>query len=199
MRKYNLLLLSALVMALLGTMAFAQAKVVSAQGSEHVGIVVAYTPGQSITIVDQSGVQYEFQLASSLKMLPTKSGDSVAVGSFVTIIAPNSLSDGKQVAVGIVVHPKVPDGWKVLLPSATPLVKNTAEAPGTLPTETPKAAVTETPTVTAPSDATITPTALETSKMTPTATPLGGITTKVTNESFVQWLTSLIRQILAGQ
>lgn len=199
MRTFNRFIISGIAIALLGITTFAQAKAVSAQGSEHVGIVVAYTPGQSITIADQSGVQYEFQLTSSLKLLSTKSGDPVAVGSFVTIIAPNSLSDGKQVAVGIVVHPKVPDGWKVLLPSATPHVKNTAEATGTLPTETLKAAVTETPMAKAPSDSTITPTALDTSKVTPTATPLGGSATKVKDESFVQWLSSLIRQLLAGQ
>ena len=199
MRTFNRFIISTIAIALLGIMTFAQANAASAQGSEHVGIVVAYTPGQSITIVEQSGVQYEFKLDSSLKLLPTKSGDSVAVGSFVTIIAPNSLSDGKQLAIGIVVHPKVPDGWKVLLPSATPLVKNTADATGTLPTENPKTLVTETPTAAAPSDATITPTALETSKVTPTATPLGGTSTKDANESFIQWLTSLIRQILAGQ
>lgn len=199
MRTFYRSIISAVAIALLGIMAFTRANVASAQGSEYVGIVVAYTPEQTITIVDQSGAQHEFQLASTLKLLPTKTGAPVAVGSFVTIIAPNSISDGKQVAVGIVVHPKVPDGWKVLLPSATPLVKDAPEAAGPLPTETLKAVVTETPMAKAPSDATITPTALDTSKVTPTATPLGGTATKVTNESFIQWLTSLIRQVLAGQ
>ena len=198
MRKKNIFLMVAVTLVLFAGVAFGQVNNVAAQKEGPVGIVVAYIPGQSITIVDQQGVQSEFMLDPSLKILPVGGEKSLVVGSFVTLIAPASIDKGKQIAVGIVIHPKVPDGWaKVLAPSGTPLVKNTPGATGTLPTETPKAVVTETATV--PSDATITPTALDTSKVTPTATPLGGTATKVTNESFIQWLTSLIRQVLAGQ
>ena len=201
MRKKNFFLMTAITLALFAGVAFGQVNDVAAQKEGPVGIVVAYIPGQSITIVDQQGVQSEFMLDPSLKILPLGGEKTLTVGSFVTLIAPASLDKGKQVAVGIVIHPKVPDGWtkKVLAPSGTPQVKNTADATGTLSTDGSKPLMTETPTPSVPSDATITPTALEPSKMTPTATPLGGASTKVTNESFIQWLTSLIRQVLAGQ
>ncbi len=201
MRKKNLFLMTAITLALFASVAFGQVKDVAAQKEGPVGIVVAYIPGQSITIVDQQGVQSEFMLDPSLKILPLGGEKTLTVGSFVTLIAPASLDKGKQLAIGIVIHPKVPDGWtgKVLAPSATPQVKITADATGTLSTDGSKPLMTETPTPIVPSDATITPTALETSKVTPTATPLGGVSTKVTNESFIQWLTSLIRQVLAGQ
>lgn len=199
MRKLNILMIVALAIAVLGTMAFTQIGEASNQDAGVVGVVVAYVPGQSITVVDQNGSQHEFQLSSSLKILPPKQPSEIALGSFVTIIAPNSISSGKQVAVGIVIHPKVPDGWK--LPDSKKNVVETGTAvptkdlaTGTLATSEPtKEMTTET--------ATATPTAIGTIKetATPTATPLGGTAKTPTNESFIQWLTSLIRQALAGQ
>src|SRR5215212_6665884 len=125
MRKFNMLMLVALTIALFVTTAFTQVQSVSAQDPGYVGVVVAYVPEQSITIVDQSGSQHEFQLASSVKILPPKRASELAVGSFVTIIAPNSIFGGKQVAVGIVVHPQVPNGWNIPVITGTPIATTT--------------------------------------------------------------------------
>lgn len=199
MRKLNIFMIAALAVTLLGTMAFTQVGAVSNQDAGVVGVVAAYVPGQSITIVDQNGSQHEFQLSSSLKILPPNKSNEIVIGSFVTIIAPNSISSGKQVAVGIVIHPKVPNGWKIPDLMKTVLPTGTAVPTKAVETGTPMGM--ETITATATETATITPTALGTSTeaVTPTATPLGGTAKAPTNESFIQWLTALIRQALAGQ
>jgi hypothetical protein len=191
MRKTNIFLMMAITLALFASVAFGQITDAAAQKEGPVGIVVAYIPGQSITIMDQNGDQSEFALDPSLKILPPGKANSIAVGSFVTVIAPASLDKGKQIAVGIVVHPKVPDGWKgkVLAPSDAPLTKETSTATptGTLMTETGTPAGVETATATAEVTRTATPT--------PPAKVPGGETTLTTN-AFIEWLRSLFQQVI---
>ena len=192
MRKKNVLWIIALTLVLAASLTLGQVNTVSAQKSPPVGVVVDYEPGQSITIADQQGSQHQFMLSSSLKILPSARANLLAVGSFVTIIAPNSLSNGKQVAVGIVIHPHVPNGWKIPSVSGTPLPTETpatftSTPPGTLVTTgTVTATATETPNGTATAVGPLTDT------LTPTATPLGGATTLDTT-SFIEWLRSLFR------
>ena len=185
MRKTNIFLTTAIALVLIASVAFGQINDVSAQNDGLTGTVVAYVPGQSITIVDQQGVQTEFLLDAAVKIEPFDGEKSLTVGSIVTIIAPASLDKGKQKAVGVVVHPE-----KELLPSATPRIKNTP-----LPTDPP---MTATPKV---SD---TPTLVESASLTPvetlTATP--AVNTKedgaaVKSNSFIEWLRSLFRQVLS--
>ena len=206
MRKFHLVMIVALTIALLGN-AFTQVNSASARDSGNVGVVVAYAAGQSITIVDQSGNQHEYMLSTSLKILPQGRTDLLAVGSFVTIIAPNSISNGKQLAVGIVIHPHVPNGWTIPSLSTTPFPTTTFIATvSTTPTGTLLTTETTTPTPVAPTIVTGTSTAIETATPapvvvfteTPTATPLGGATKKNPN-SFVEWLRSLFQQILSDR
>jgi hypothetical protein len=132
-----------------------------------------------------------------VKILPPPRANLLKVGSFVTIIAPASLGDGKQTAVGIVVHPQVPPGWKVPSLSATPVGTNTA-------IETAIASETPTGTLIATESATATGTVTETA--TPTAggimdthtpTPQGG-GSAATTTSLIDWLRSLLRQLLSS-
>ena len=198
MRKTNIYLIIALALAIVASLTLSHVDTASAQAVPPVGVVVAYAPGQSITIVDQQGNQHEYMLSTSLKILPPGGARVLGVGSFVTIIAPASLSNGKEMAVGIVVHPHVPPGWKVPDLSATPA-----------PTETPPGALTATPTGTILTTETATPPVTETTTATPavvdtptdtptpTATPMGGGTTATTN-TFIDWLRSLLRQLLTN-
>jgi hypothetical protein len=84
----------------------------------RVGVVVAYIPGQSITIADRQGNQFAFELASPLKIVPAHRANLLGPGAFVTIIAPNNVPNGKHIAVGIVIHRGVPPG--LAGPSAGP-------------------------------------------------------------------------------
>ena len=194
MRKTKIFLMMAVTVALFASAAFGQINDAAAQKEGPVGMVVAYIPGQSITILDEQGVQSEFMLDASLKILPTGKADSIAVGSFVTVIAPASLDKGKQIAVGIVVHPKVPEGWKgkAQAPSATPLTKEilTATPTGTLMSESETPPGVETATTTAETTFTPTPTP-------PAKTPGGETTT--TSNAFIEWLRSLFQQVLKDQ
>ena len=191
MRRIRVFLTMVSTLVLMAGVAFGQINDVSAQKEGPVGIVVAYVPGQSITIMDQQGAQSEFVLDPALKIVPPGSENSLAVGSFVTVIAPASLDKGKQIAVGLVIHPKVPDGWKPsdpsdkdLLPSATPVVKNTAGPTDSAVTATPK--VSETPTPAEIPTATPTPA--------PNAKENG---TAAKSNSFIEWLKSLFREVLS--
>ncbi len=207
MRKTNVFLIVALGLALLASFTLSQVSVL-AQGAAPVGVVVAYTPGQSITIVDHAGVQHEYQLSTSLKILPPGSESKLVVGSFVTIIAPASFGNNRQTAMGIVVHPGVPEGWN--LPASSPTVVSSETAVATF-TETPTgvASMTETTTATAIVTATDTetPAATETATAlgtatdtaTPTATPMGGAATTATTQSFIEWLKALFQQWFAGK
>ena len=145
MRKTNLVLVMALMLAMFAGLTLNQANGVSAQGESPVGQVVAYIPGQSITILDKIGQQKEYVLDPLVKIEPAEKASLLGVGSYVTIIAPASLSKEKQIAIGIVIHEKTPEGFKELLPTATPLVKNTP-LPTDIPvTSTPKVGETTTP------------------------------------------------------
>lgn len=221
MRKLSILLFIALAAALLASFTLNQVGTVSAQEVPPTGVVVDYLPGQTITIMDQSGTQHQYTISSTVKILPPVRANALAVGSFVTVIAPASLSQGKQMAVGIVVHPQIPPGWNVPSMSATPPMTTTAletftASPTGLATET--ATATETPTgtplatdtatetatgaqlATDTATATETPVAVGTITNTPTATatPIGGGTTTTTN-ALIEWLRALFQQILTSR
>jgi hypothetical protein len=194
MRKMNLILVIALALSVFMGIAVLQVNSVSARGAAPVGQVVAYNPGVSITVVDQHGNQVEYELDALVKFEPAGAEKSLQVGSFVTIIAPASLDKGKQVAVGIVVHPKAPDDWKELLPSATPQLKDTP-----LPTSTP---VTPTAKVSETGTAIGTTTATPVETLTATATPDANVKQEgktTTTNSFIEWLKSLFQQVLSQQ
>jgi len=74
----------------------------------RVGTVTAYTSGASISIQAKDGKTYTFTLSGDTKILPAKRVGQLAVGSFVTIIAPRDVAGGTAVAKGIVVHPVKP-------------------------------------------------------------------------------------------
>ena len=200
MRKTNIVLVIALVLAMFAGLALNQANGVSAQGESLVGLVVAYTPGQSITILDKAGQQKEYALDPLVKIEPAEKANSLGVGSYVTIIANASISKEKQIAVGIVVHEKAPEGLKELLPTATPLVKNTP-----LPTDIP---VTPTPKVDATATLVETTTATPVGTLASTATPVTKDTSDSTDtkesgqklqaNTFIEWLRSFFQQVLSG-
>jgi hypothetical protein len=171
MRKPNILLIIALAAAMLASFTIGQVGNVSAQEVPPTGVVIDYMPGQSITIVDQNGMQHQYMISDSVKILPPVRSNSLAVGSFVTIIAPASLSQGKEIAVGIVVHPQIPPGWNVPSLSPTPVVTSTlVETSTALPTDTLPASETATETLIGTQIATDTATATETQVATDTAT-----------------------------
>jgi hypothetical protein len=87
---------------------------------QRVGFVVAYIPDQSITIVDRDGNPFTFELASPLKIVPDFRASMLAPGAFVTIISPNNIPGGKQIAEGIVVHPGVPTSFPIPTFTFTP-------------------------------------------------------------------------------
>ena len=189
MRKANLILGLAVVLAVLTGLALHQVHEVSAQGDSPVGVVVAYTPGVSITIVDPNGNQIEYMLDSTVRIESPDGKDAIQIGSIVTIIAPASVDKGKQKAVGIVVHPE-----KELLPSETPRVKNTPLPTDVPVTKTPK--VSETPTLVDDLSATPTTTLTETPIASESATK---DKTDVKANPFIEWLRSLFRQVLNQQ
>ena len=206
MRRRNTMLIIALALAAVASLALHQVNVVSAQGNEPVGVVMAYTPGQSITIVDHEGTQHQYQLSSSLMILPPGRASSLVVGSFVTVIAPASSGNGTPIAMGIVVHPQVPPGWNVqaMSPTAVPmetLVRtSTATSTATLletSTPTPTGTLTETPTPNGTATETTTPTVIGTT--TETATPIAtqtGSGTAITTNAVIEWLRALFRALL---
>lgn len=71
----------------------------------RVGIVSAYTPGESISILARDGQEYIFTLATEVRILPPELADTLAVGCKVTIIAPRDVTQLEPVAVAIVIHP----------------------------------------------------------------------------------------------
>ena len=74
----------------------------------RVGIVTEYTAGSSITIQDKKGNTYTFALSAEIKLLPVERAGELAVGSFVTIIAPRDPASGGVTVMGIVIHPAKP-------------------------------------------------------------------------------------------
>src|ERR1041384_6779726 len=98
MRKTKTLAVITLMLAVLTGLTLTQVGGVSAQSDAPVGIVVAYTPGVSITIADLQGNQIEYALDAAVKIEPMDGEKSLKVGSIVTIIAPASISKAKQIA-----------------------------------------------------------------------------------------------------
>ena len=76
--------------------------------AHRVGIVTAYSPGESITIEDKNGDTFTFSLNDDTKLLPPGRAETLAVGSRVTVIAPRDPASGGTLAKGIVIHPAVP-------------------------------------------------------------------------------------------
>lgn len=200
MRKRNGILVVALAAVIFAFAPFHQAGTALAQAGAPVGVVTAYVPGQSITVVDQNGTEHEYQIGPSLKILPPSRDNFLGVGSFVTVIAPASLDNGKQTAVGIVIHPEIPSGWNVtpgsatLLPTRTMIGTQTAIQTGT-PTTSETAAASETPWATA----TETPTAIGTFTDTPTPAPNPSGKITVNANSLLDWLSGLVRELLGSQ
>jgi hypothetical protein len=195
MRKISLLLFAALAFGLLANFTIVHASQALDPQIQRVGLVVAYTPQQSITIVDKDGKQFTFTLAAALKIVPKHRANLLAPGVYVTIIAPKN----GTVATGIVIHPHAPSSFT--MPSATftatavptNTATNTATAlPSETPTETSTATPTNTEVPTATMTATETPTITETSTSTATATPTGTAGTTSNSQSvaavFIDWL-----------
>jgi hypothetical protein len=212
MKKVSLILLIALALAMLTNMAYVEASPASIESDkdvQRVGLVVAYTADQSITIMDRDGVQYTFTIAPNLKVVPPQRANMLGVGAYVTIIAPNNVPDGKSIATGIVIHPQPPASFPLPTASFTPLPTDTAVSTETaLPTEVASETLTETPTE-VPSETpttsetlTETPTSQGTATETATPTETSGVTslsqpnTRVAVTSFIEWLAGLFRQFL---
>ena len=120
------------------------------QPVHRVGIVTAYTPGVSITVLAKDGQSSTFLVTPETKILPAERASQLQIGSRVTIISRRDVTGGPLTAQGIVVHPQ----------------SSAATATATGPTAT--ASASATPTVTA--------TDIETSAPTDTATSTGTAT-----------------------
>lgn len=143
----------------------------------RVGVVTAYTAGESITILARDGQEYTFELSEATKILPEERVDQLVVGARVTIISRRDPTGGPLAAQGIVVHPAEDEGDDE---EGTPTVTSTATptstptfTPTATPTNTPTSTPTETPTNTPTNTPTFTPTFTETTTetVTETATP----------------------------
>lgn len=217
MRKFSLSVLTVLVL-LLTTVAFVSPSNTASAAPEvqRVGLVIAYTEGQSITIMDQHGNQFTFELDAHLKIVPADRVDMLAPGAYVTIIAPNNFHEGKSIATGIVIHPHIPEGFPTPIASSTSVPTDTAVPTETmLPTdvssETPTALETVEETMTATETPIGNETPAETATSTegspedtptPTETPAGTSLPQADTHSavdaLVDWLASIFRQLLSG-
>lgn len=225
MKKLSLFLLLALAFGLLSNLTNAHASANPDPEVQRVGFIVAYTPNESITIVDRDGNQFTFAIAANLKIVPAHRADLLKPGAYVTIIAPNNVPGGKWIATGIVIHPQPPSSFPIPtftftpLPTLTPLPTET-EVPTEIPTETavmtdtpaetPTETMTETPTETstvvetatetapATETATVTETSTPTETETPAVTTLSQETSQSMVTSFMEWLASLFRQFLSS-
>ena len=149
----------------------------------RVGMVTAYTAGESITILAKDGQEYTFELSETTKILPEERVDLLVVGAKVTIISRRDPTGGPLVAQGIVVHPAEDDDDE----EGTPTVTSTA-TPTFTPTVTPTATPTDTPTNTPTNTPTETPT--NTPTETPTNTPTNTPTfTETTTETVTETAT----------
>ena len=217
MRKFSLSVLTVLALLLTAVAFVSPTKSASAAPEvERVGLVLAYTEGQSITIMDQHGDQFTFELDSDLKIVPPDRAHLLAPGAYVTVIAPNNGHDGKLIATGIVIHPHIPEGFPIPtvgvphLPTETALPTETtlptdvsSETPTALETVEETMTVTETPI----SDETSTETATSTEASseetpTPTETSTGTSSPQADTHSavaaLVDWLASIFRQLLSS-
>jgi len=202
MRKINLIILTTVAVVLALILAMPRITNVSAAPEvKRVGLVTAYVPGDSITIVDKDGNQYMFELGSPLKILPPDRANDLAVGAYVTIIAPNNILNGKHIAVGVVIHPSIPAGFPVPTATFTAVPTDTMLPTETgLPTETP---ATETPTGEETPTDSVTPTGtLTVESPTPTETPavtaLSPDSARSAMTAFMEWLAMLFRQIISS-
>lgn len=201
MKKTSIFVLIALALALAVSPVIARASASAERSTDHVGLVTAYTPNESITIMNKDGAEYTFTIASDVKIVPKNRAESLGVGSYVTIISPNNPGNGGSVATGIVVHPQVPNGFTMPDATDTPLPSATST---TVSAETMTESPTFTETATATSTATETTTATETSTgevptETATATATGtAANPQAVTQSFIQWLASLFNQFLGS-
>jgi len=76
--------------------------------AHRVGVVTAYSAGESITIEDKDGNAFTFLLGDTTKLLPADRAETLDVGSRVTIIAPRDPANSELTAQGIVIHPDTP-------------------------------------------------------------------------------------------
>lgn len=200
MKRISLFVLSAVTLAMAASLMIA---LVGANASpelspDHVGLVVAYTPDQSITIVNKDGAEFTFTIAPDVKILPANLADQLGVGSYVTIISPNNPGNDGDVATGIVIHPQAPNGFTQPNPTETALPSETATAIAT-DTATETATVTETVTETE----TATPTEIGTEEVptetaTATATGTAAANPQAAAQSFIEWLAALFNQYLGS-
>lgn len=207
MRKYILFATSALAIFLMAATVLAQTQSVSAASEgQHEGLVVAYTEGESLTIVDGSGVESVFALASTLKIVPPEDAGRLAVGVYVTVYV--SESEGSLVVQAIVIHAQPPVGFPLLTPLPTqpkdPNLPTSTPLPTKLPLGTPVATkvitedTTEPPTKVVPTEVvTETPVGSETPTEPASSTPASRekLNTQADAEklvkSFFDWLASL--------
>lgn len=124
----------------------------------RVGVVTAYTPGESITVQAKDGNSSTFLLTANTKILPSHRADQLAVGSLVTVISRRDVTGGPLTAQGIVVHPQKQEGDGVE-GSQTP---ESSPTPSPTPTDTPTPTPSPSPTPTSTPTMTATPTATET-------------------------------------
>jgi hypothetical protein len=110
----------------------------------RVGIVTAYTPGVSITILDHTGSgSSTFLITPDTKILPKERANELGIGSRVTIISRRDVTGGPLTAQGIVVHPQAatePAATETSAATATPTATQTSTPTSTpTPTATPTA------------------------------------------------------------
>jgi hypothetical protein len=74
-------------------------------GGHQVGVVTEYTPGASISILDNHGETQTFALSDQTKILPQEWAGELVLGSKVTIVARRDPTGGAATANAIVVHP----------------------------------------------------------------------------------------------
>jgi hypothetical protein len=201
MKKITLFAFAVLVFALLANMTSAQAGPASDAEVHRVGLVVDYMEGESISIVDRDGNQFDFELASPLKVVPAHRASMLAPGAYVTIIAPNNVPNGKHIAVGIVIHPKAPSSFPMPEATLTPVPTDEIETPTetALPTETPTEVPTETetPTDTATPTETLAPDETPEPTETPAEITLSQDDVQSAVVTLVDWLASFFRQLFA--
>ena len=163
MKRIPLFLTLMLIVGVLATTAFTTAAARAGDSGPlrvHVGWVMAYTPGSSITVQDQKGNVETFTLSANVMIVPPPRAGNLAVGTRVSILARRDPSTHGWMVFGIVVLP--PESAASKAPptfTPTPLPTNTATPTSTsTPTEVPTNTPTETPTMTATSTPTETPT-----------------------------------------
>jgi hypothetical protein len=207
MRKYILFATSALAIFLMAATVFAQPNTaLAASEAQHEGLVVAYTEGESITIVDWNGVESMFALASPLKIVPSEDAGLLAVGVYVTIFV--SDVEGTMVVQSIVIHSQPPVGFPLLTPLPTqpkdPNLPTSTPLPTKLPMGTPVSTKvigeepTERPTKVVPTEV-VTETPVGSETPTETAEPTQASGEKLNSQadaeelitSFFEWLASL--------